>query len=119
MKVSLKDRDIPRNKQGDPHFTQLCDEKLLARLNASEFWPTDLFAVFMPREIVELVNRSLYQMEYQSKSHGKYRQQREDLLRPVKQAFYSLFPQQSFAKATNEQLQLCVEHVRKERETHP
>jgi len=97
----LKDKlgRVPRNKMGDPCFTNLEQVQTL----------------FGNDEITELVNRSLYQLEYQQRSHAKYRQEREELLKPVREAFKTLFPKQSFAKATDEQLLKSVELVKQQR----
>jgi hypothetical protein len=99
MKLSLKDRNIPRNKVGDPNFVDGVGERL--------------YDVFSPSEVVELVNRSLYQLEYQAKSHEKRRLERELLERPVKEVFRRLYPKQSYAKATDGELQRCMDELRK------
>jgi len=97
MKIILTNREIPRNKSGDPHFNDL----------------SQLQGTFSSEEIVELCNRSLYQLEYQARSHQKYRTQREELERPVREVFKQLYPEQSFTKATDEQLKRCVEEMKK------
>jgi hypothetical protein len=98
---------VPRNDVGDPCFVYLdmLDGK-------PSYGVKDLFTDL---EIVELVNRCLYQLEYQQRSHSKYRQEREDLLKPVKRIFKELFPNESFAKATDAQLKTCVERLKTER----
>lgn len=97
MKVSLKDRNIPRNKAGDPSFTTL----------------GSLQATFSDEEIVELVNRCLYQLEYQARAHEKRRIEQSLLEAPVKEMYRTLYPKQSYAKATDEQLQHCLEELKK------
>lgn len=98
MKLSLTNRTIPRNKGGDPSFVHGQGIRL--------------YDVFTPTEVCELVNRCLYQLEYQSRSHSKYREQRENILKPVREMFKTLFPHQSFAKATDDQLRQCVEALK-------
>jgi hypothetical protein len=98
MIVSLKARNIPRNKVGDPYFvhgkgTRLYDE-------------------FSPDEVCELVNRCLYQLEYQSRAHQKRNAERSALEAPVKEVFRTLYPKQSYAKATDEQLAKCIQEVK-------
>lgn len=112
MKLSLKDRQIPRNKVGDPAFLYLLDVEFDGSPPLADSMSA-LLAVFSPSEVVELVNRSLYQLEYQARSHEKRRLERESLERPVKEMFYQLYPKQSYAKATDEQLQTCMEEIRK------
>lgn len=107
MKLSLTGRQIPRNKQGDPFFVSLTP------ISDDESDPQpSVLQIFSPEEVVELVNRSLYQLEYQSKSHSKYREQREALERPIKQMFKQLYPHTSYAKATDEQLRECVARLK-------
>jgi hypothetical protein len=103
MKLSLKGRNIPRNKAGDPSFKYI-GGGLPQESRESDFDGQALLEVFTPEEIVELVNRSLYQLEYQSRSHSKYREQKQNLERPVREMFHSLFPETSWSKATSEQL---------------
>lgn len=57
MKLELKDKwkDMPRNPAGDVAFTYF------GQIN--DMFTTD--------EIVELVNRALYQLEYQAHAHAK------------------------------------------------
>lgn len=63
MKLELASRwsKMPRNEKGDIEFTSLGPNGL---------W-TSLLGCFTPEEIVELVNRALYQLEYQAASHAK------------------------------------------------
>lgn len=98
MKISLTNRSIPRNKQGDPNFSHGVGVRL--------------YDVFTPTEVCELVNRCLYQLEYQSRSHSKYRAERESLVKPVREMFKQLYPHESFAKATDEQIRECVERIK-------
>jgi hypothetical protein len=121
MKISLKDRLIPRNKVGDPCFERLSGENIHLRdddvVDSLSYEPPTIFKglldVFSPSEVVELVNRALYQLEYQSKSHSKYREQRQNLERPVREMFHQLYPGESWAKATDSQLQHSIMEVKK------
>lgn len=99
MKLSLKQRTIPRNKVGDPNFVHGTGERL--------------YNVFTPEEVCELVNRCIYQLEYQSKAHQKRNEERSLLEKPVKELFYKLFPQTSWAKATDEQLSECLKQLKR------
>ena len=100
---------VPRNEQGDPAFT-----KLGVELN-HEPSMEDVIGVFTYEEIVELVNRSLYQIEYQQKSHAKYNVEKRLLDQLYRKAFHELYPRESYAKATNNQLAKCAEYVKQQR----
>ena len=100
MKVSLQGRDIPRNRAGDPTFTSGQTPRL--------------FDVFSLDEVHELVNRCVYQLEYQSNAHRKRQQQQRLLEKPVREMFSRLFPKQSWLKATPGEIARCVEEVRRE-----
>ena len=105
MKLSLQNRDIPRNKAGDPAFT--------------EGVGTRLYDVFTPAEVHELVNRCLYQLEYQSRAHLKRREQEAALDKPIKEVFRQLYPHESWMKATDEQLRACILVVKKQQQDKP
>jgi hypothetical protein len=98
---------VPRNEGGDPCFRFLESDGLDE--------PFSVLGVFTREEVVELVNRCLYQLEYQQRSHAKYVNERNALMKPVKDMFKVLYPHSSFAKATNEQLRECVEALKGER----
>lgn len=95
MRVELQGRNLVRNAKGDPAYRDL----------------PQLQQEFTDAEIVELVNRSLYQIEYQASSHQKRAAKQMMLERPVKRAFKALYPHESFAKATPDQLQLAVNYL--------
>ena len=101
-KLSEKLQQCPRNKVGDPAFTAFT---ALHTYDQGEVCVTD---VFTPDEVTELVNRALYQLEYQQRSHAKYQRQRRELEQPVREIFKQLYPKESFAKATIEQYKECV-----------
>lgn len=94
MEIKLKGRDLPRNEKGDVEFKCLgplyvpnedrfptcpnCPEK--------EHSVRTVINVFNPQEIVELVNRALYQLEYQRESHRKRGQAERDRHKALKEA---------------------------------
>ena len=90
--LSQKLQLTPRNKAGDPAFVD----------------SVDVMNVFTAQEVTELVNRALYQLEYQQRSHAKYQRQRRELEQPVREIFKQLYPKESFAKATIDQYKECV-----------
>jgi len=111
MKVELKGRMIPHRKDGYPNFTKLgvvFDESLREYTTN-----TDLLNVFSPEEIVELVNRCVYQLEYQRDSHKKYQQRQRDFEAPIKEKLKELYPGVSWAKATPEQLEHALNEAYK------
>jgi hypothetical protein len=110
MKVQMKDRQIPRRGDGYPAFERLID-RYLGDHDQPDRQIDDkaLLAIFTPAEIVELVNRALYQLEYQKTAHGKYQQRQRDFQAPVKLALRELFPGVSWIKATPEQVKLAME----------
>ena len=104
---------IPRNAAGDPAF-----DALAGRVEELD-WPDSpndkktVLEVFTPDQIVALVNRALYQMEYSRTSHRERSQKLRDQERPVKEAFKRLYPTTSWAQATEEQLKAAVQEVYK------
>ena len=95
MRIELEGRTIPRNGKGDPAFADL----------------PALQKVFSNDEITELVNRSLYQIEYQKNSHRKRATEQARLQQPVKRALKVLYPTTSFAKATEGQLAEAMKYA--------
>jgi hypothetical protein len=124
MKIELKNKKIPRNKAGDPSFkalgsltqiSALLSDNPITQQGMAELHPVPtLLSTFHPDEIVELVNRCLYQLEYQTRAH-KLRSQRErDALAPVKTAFKQMFPGVSFINATEGQIEAAMRAVKEE-----
>lgn len=124
MKIQLKGRAIPRNEGGDPAFETLADvdnvfttvltiwqKEDYKRASAAPKPP--LLEVFTPEEVVELVNRALYQLEYQHHAHKVRGQAQRDREKRVKDKVKQLF-HVSWMKATPEQIQRATEEVEKE-----
>lgn len=83
MEIKLKGRNMPRNEKGDVCFKTLWDEDR-ERRPCESYWDTSVLTTFAPDEVVELVNRAIYQLEYQRDSHRKRgieQRARERLLR--------------------------------------
>ena len=117
MKVKLEGRVIPRNQAGDPAFV-----RLYTRVESPDEWTIayqahgeDLLRVFNEEEVVELVNRALYQLEYQKESHRVRSQTERDRWKPVKEALKSVHPGVAWSKATESQISDAMRWV-KERE---
>ena len=70
MEIKLKEKLIPRNGKGDVAFKLLSYTTIVGDVVDPTRQPSVL-NVFTPDEIVELVNRALYQIEYQRESHKK------------------------------------------------
>jgi hypothetical protein len=111
MKIRLQGRVIPRNEGGDPHFVYLND----AHLTAEPQTTADAFhvlGVFSPEEVVELVNRALYQLEYQHTSHKTRAKEERERLHEVKVMVRKMF-HVSWLKATPEQVEAAVKALAK------
>jgi ribosome maturation protein Sdo1 len=105
MKIVLKGRVIPRGGGGDPGFVKLArDGEPLNEASVLE--------VFTPAEVVELVNRALYQLEYQAGAHRKRAAAQRVLERPVKLALRIIHPGVGWAKATDSQIADAMEYAR-------
>lgn len=110
MKIQLKGREIPRNEAGDPAFTKLGLEGFV-----HDTWiitKGSLLAVFTQEEIVELVNRAIYQLEYQHASHKRRGQEQRDREKRLREKVKELF-HTSWLKATPEQIRKAQEEVDK------
>jgi hypothetical protein len=75
IEIRLKDKVIPRNAKGDANFQTMGDEE------GGLPGPDSVRGVFNDAEIVALVNRAIYQMEYQSESHKKRSQRERDRMK--------------------------------------
>lgn len=108
VKVALKEvqERIPRNGAGDPAFTHL-------HVTGEG---DGILDVFTKEQVVAMVNRYLYQAEYQQTSHKQYQEKRRAFERPIKEAAKRLFPSVSFINLTEQQLEEAIRaaHERKE-----
>jgi hypothetical protein len=97
--VPLRHREdqIPRNKVGDPAFTRL----------------EDILTLFDPDEVTAMVNRYLYNMEYQKSWQRKRLRAEAERLRPIKDELKRRF-NVTYLNATEEQLRLVSESLTKE-----
>ena len=114
MKIQLKGRAIPRNEQGDPSFNGLGLSQEDYDFSYKEYAThNDVLTLFTVQEVVELVNRALYQLEYQHNAHkvrGQRQRDAEKELREMVKVMYHV----SWMKATPEQIQKAKEQVEKE-----
>ena len=83
MEIKLKGRELPRNTKGDVEFKWLEPDDAKTEVNSA--W-LSVTTVFSHAEIVELVNRALYQLEYQRESHRKRGQAERDRMKTLKAA---------------------------------
>lgn len=82
MKIELKGRVMPRDEKGDVRF-----KTLGTTLGTRDQQPeTAVSSVFSDEEVVELVNRAIYQLEYQRESHRKRGEVERAKVRAVKAA---------------------------------
>ena len=82
MEIKLKEKLIPRNGKGDPEFKLLGGHP---EYNPTHSMPDTVLGVFSEDEVIELVNRALYQIEYQRESHKKRGQIERDKAKAIKQ----------------------------------
>ncbi len=83
MEIKLKGREMPRGPAGDVKFTTLGVDSGSIPVGPHE---PCVLEVFSPPEVVELVNRALYQLEYQRESHRKRGQSERDKMKALKAA---------------------------------
>jgi len=93
-KLPLVPRVDVKNDNLDPAFERLENDSSLHTITKQA-----VFDVFTPDEVVEIVNRYIYYIEYQRRSHTNFNQNRRDKLAPVKAKVKELF-HVSWAKAT-------------------
>ncbi len=103
---------IPLNAAGDPAFKVLSTQD---DLTSNKQNPDAVLAVFTPEQVVYLVNKQLYALAYQRETHKQRAQDERDLLAPLKAKFKELFGG-SWAKATEEQVQACVDALKRDKE---
>jgi hypothetical protein len=106
MKLNLTLKSIPRSPNGDPHFDRLEYTPL-----GSTVPGVGILDVFTSAEVVELVNRALYQLEYQRLSHAKRQREHTDLLRPVKLAAKRVL-NLPYSKLTTEQVSTLLQMLK-------
>ncbi len=98
-------KQIPRNKEGDPAFYQVNGTAENPGVND----------VFAPDEIVYLVNKAIYQLEYSRTYHNDRAKAEADRLKPLKDKVKELFGV-SWMKATEQQVNRAMDALRKEAE---
>ena len=103
--------EIPRNAAGDPAFRFIFKDDEDNTTNEAA-----LEDVFTWEQIIALVNRALYQMEYSRTSHRERSQKLRDQEKPVKETFKRLYPTTSWAQASEEQIKAAVQEVYKPKE---
>lgn len=114
--INLKEleENIPRNEQGDPLFLQLGEFlKPEDRNPKGDLVPPTVLDVFTPEQVVALVNRALYQMEYSRTAHRNRAQRERDLMKPIKELLKQKFPGISWINATEWQINECMEEFKR------
>jgi hypothetical protein len=89
VEIKLKGRALPRDDKGDVKFVLLNGDPRDACACRSENQLQDVMsvlAVFTPEEVTELVNRAIYQIEYQRLSHRKRQEALREVERQLKAA---------------------------------
>ena len=96
---------IPRNAEGDPAFEELGIEHLDDFGDIVEKrTDNSVMSVFTTSQITVMVNRYLYQAEYQQKSHRDYHEGRKKVNDHLKAVGKRLYPGISWTKWTDEQI---------------
>lgn len=75
MEIKLKGREMPRDEKGDVEFLSLTPGRLTQPANDER---VSVLEAFTEPEVVELVNRAIYHIEYQSGAHRKRSQRQRD-----------------------------------------
>lgn len=109
-KIVLQGRNIPKDESGDPRFKHLGIESELPSL---EYDPLSVLQVFEPWEVVELVNRALYQLLYQKEAHKDRAQRLRDETAPIRKKVKEMF-NVSWMKATPEQIEKAAKAVKEQ-----
>lgn len=116
---------VPRSPSGDPAFEGLStyctgcgglvispdtvdNHKECSAVGGKIVGSKSVLDVFTPEQVVAIVNRWLYQAEYQQIVHRKRAEEQRKQQKPVKEAFKRLFPGTSFINATDEQITAAV-----------
>lgn len=81
MEIKLKGREMPRGPAGDVKFLWLDEDHRQGQPAAT----LDVDVVFSKDEVVELVNRAIYHIEYQSGAHAKRAKRLRDAQRLLKE----------------------------------
>lgn len=102
MKIVLSGREIPRKENGDPNFKFLHEA----------YEQRCVLDVFTEPEVVELVNRAIYQLEYQHQAHRVRGQRVRDQEKLIREAVKRLF-HISWLKATPGQIAEARKEVEK------
>jgi hypothetical protein len=88
---------LPRDRGGNPCFTSLIQMKRVLT------WP----------QVLECVNRYLYQAEYQDQAASKYRARRGEAVALLKEAAKRLYPHKGFDRLGIDELTCVREEVSK------
>lgn len=107
-----KEAKIPKDKDGNPKFGSLGCETM-----EGEWEPPSgsVLEVFSQQQVVYLVNKALYFLNYQREHHVKRAAAERERLAPIKKKVHELF-HISYINATEAQLAQAVEAVRRDEE---
>lgn len=120
--VELRGRKIPRNAKGDPAFTWLMNDYWDPRyLEEWDAYHDDeatkaacILSQFTPAEVCAMVNRYIYQTEYQRTVHRQRARDEAAALAPLKDKLMEMFGV-SHLKATDAQIAEAVAVLKKEK----
>jgi hypothetical protein len=109
LDIKAKQQRIPRDASGNPRFTRLYNTP-----NQGTFDSIAVLEVFTDAEVIELVNRCLYQLEYQSTAHKKADERRRVLLKSAEDKSRELY-NTNYDLLTDNQQRTVLAELRKER----
>jgi hypothetical protein len=93
--VETSNKTIPHNSKGDPCFTHLGCEKLIAgddwKATEPFYTPNSILSQFTTEEIVQLVNRQLYAIEYQRTIHRQRARGEAEKMKELKAKLLEMF----------------------------
>lgn len=116
--LSVQER-IPRSAKKDPCFTRLNVGDRCTECSSVDDCShgVSVLELFEPQEVVLMVNRFLYQMEYQRDFHRRMERRRSEELAPLKKKVKEMFKLRSWSQATDAQLKAAKAELEKEKET--
>lgn len=92
--IDFKRKVIPLNASGDPSFPDL----------------PGILTEFTPEEVTFMVNRYLYQVDYQRRVHRQRTREEAENLKPIKERVREMYGV-SYTQATEEQIRKAAESL--------
>jgi hypothetical protein len=110
--INFREKVIPINSKGDPAFSELGCEVFYDEGGGQ--LGNSILSQFTPAEVVQMVNRYLYQSGYQRTVHRQRARAEAERWLPLKQKLRELF-NVSHTNATEEQIEQAMKALAEER----